>query len=471
MICTRCGAPVEENASFCENCGAPIERAEWDLEATTRAPVVNGGPLCPNCGAPIDANSKFCKNCGAALMAPTGTFVATTPAPQSQPSRKVPGVLIGVGAAAVALALGIALGRGFLSGGSGSGGETPAEESEPEGTNDGPQGGVAHITTVTVPNLRGKTASEAEAALEDEGLVGKAGDSVYDDEVPSGCVVSQSPSAGSGLNQGESVTYQLSLGSEAIKVPDLRGKTASEAEAALEAVGLVGRAGDSVYDANVAKGCVVTQVPSADTEVNKGESVTYQLSLGKEMVAVPDVIGCDQSTAESLLEGAGFIVDVSYGESSAYSAGTVMWQSPTGSAERGSTVSIEVSMGAPQPVERKDFPATWNGSYEGTNGDEFISRPVTFRFDKVGDNGALSGVCEITVIDEDSTTTSSYRVDGYVDWDTDEFFVSGTSWINNEGGFTGMRSFSGYVNYSSMTISGTTWNAGGETSSWSVTAS
>lgn len=65
-------------------------------------------------------------------------------------------------------------------------------------------------------------------------------------------------------------------------------------------------------------------------------------------VTVPDVVGNDQATATSTLEGDGFVVAVQNAYSGSVLAGNVISQDPVGgsSAPSGSTVTIVVSIGA-----------------------------------------------------------------------------------------------------------------------------
>ena len=244
----------------------------------------------------------------------------------------------------------------------------------------------------------------------------------------------------------------------AVKVPDLRNMTPSEVQKALKDVGLMGKEGSEVYDPTISVGHVSQQSPGAGTEAYRDDIVTYQLSKGTETVAVPDVVGRDQASATSLLQGAGFSVDVSYAESSSYAAGVVMSQSITGSVSPGSTVGITVSTGAPKPAEPKNFPSVWAGSYEGSTSEaDIVVRPFTFRFDHVGSDGSLSGVCELIDNDSKVSQVCSYRIAGHVDWTTDEFYVEGTSWIN-KGDLVAMSMFEGKVDYDSMTMVGLVWS-------------
>jgi serine/threonine-protein kinase len=133
-------------------------------------------------------------------------------------------------------------------------------------------------------------------------------------------------------------------------VPDLTGMTPAEAEEALEAVNLVGRAGDSVYDSNVEVGLVVKQSPVANTTVKEGDAVIYNLSKGIESVEVPNVVGSSYYDAESALTERGFQIDVGYESSDEYAEGYVIRQSPTSMADKGTYVTVIVSTG-PQLVE------------------------------------------------------------------------------------------------------------------------
>lgn len=64
-------------------------------------------------------------------------------------------------------------------------------------------------------------------------------------------------------------------------------------------------------------------------------------------VTVPDVVGDDEATGTSTLEGAGFVVSVVSDFSASVSIGDIISQSPIGGtdAPEGSTVVITVSLG------------------------------------------------------------------------------------------------------------------------------
>ena len=135
----------------------------------------------------------------------------------------------------------------------------------------------------TVPELRNKTESDAEAALKDAGLNGSASEE-YSDDVEAGRVISQSIDSGSKVEKGTTVSYVVSKGPETkyVRVPDLRGMTESQARQALREAGLsVGEVNDDyISSSNVNR--VVEQSISKGTSVEEGTSVSFTVNLGLE---------------------------------------------------------------------------------------------------------------------------------------------------------------------------------------------
>ena len=66
-------------------------------------------------------------------------------------------------------------------------------------------------------------------------------------------------------------------------------------------------------------------------------------SKGVENVEIPDVTGYDSYTAAGMLEEKGFVVDYGYESNGNIDEGYVIRQSPTGTATKGSSVTIIVS--------------------------------------------------------------------------------------------------------------------------------
>lgn len=133
-----------------------------------------------------------------------------------------------------------------------------------------------------VPSLYGKTKQEAQALLENEGLVMEEGVEIYHNEVPAGAVVSQIPPPHSKQPQGTVVRVVLSKGKEPslLVMPDLRGKTLEEAKEEIAKMNLV-LGGIQSEESNVyPAGKVTAQSIAPESKVLQGETVVLTVSKG-----------------------------------------------------------------------------------------------------------------------------------------------------------------------------------------------
>ncbi len=199
---------------------------------------------------------------------------------------------------------------------------------------------------VAVPDVEGKTAAQAEAALDEVGLV--MGELIYAPQAEGvrGTVIASQPSAGKHVQPQSTVVFTIA-GAEILTVPSLQGLTRDEAASALEAAGFV--VGDVTEDfhSTVAAGSVVAQNPEPQARADRDSGVGFVLSKGKDMRTVPDVVGLTKTDAEQALKTAGFTVTVLPVESSQVAAGGVVSQSVAAgeSVEVGTVIALEVSQG------------------------------------------------------------------------------------------------------------------------------
>lgn len=204
------------------------------------------------------------------------------------------------------------------------------------------------VEQITVPdNLVGMSQAEAEAALEEVGLVPEIGDEVASEDVEIGLVAQTDPSGGTRVDTGSTVTIHLSAGSPTVDVPNLTGMTAQNAQSTLEGLGLVYAEGDPIASDEVDEGRVVSYNPSSGT-IPVGSTVTVRLSSGPDAVSVPSVLGLSQSDACSRIENAGLTCQVGSSiTSDSYDTDTVGAVSPGvgETVEAGSTVTIQIVSG------------------------------------------------------------------------------------------------------------------------------
>jgi eukaryotic-like serine/threonine-protein kinase len=108
---------------------------------------------------------------------------------------------------------------------------------------------------------------------------------------------------------------------------------------------------DRLASETVREGLTVRTVPSAGTEVERGERIQLFISSGPELTTVPGVIGLSSDSAEAQISDAGLVPAVQEQESE-QPEGEVIAQDPGAGAqlELGSTVTITVSTGIEQVV-------------------------------------------------------------------------------------------------------------------------
>jgi eukaryotic-like serine/threonine-protein kinase len=196
---------------------------------------------------------------------------------------------------------------------------------------------------VAVPNLVGLEEFLAVDRLLEKDLVPDVS-RVRDEEVPKGRVISQDPEPGNRVARDNRVALRVSLGPPTVRVPDVRGRTETDAVAILTDAGL---------EANVVKvpsrepeGRIVAQAPAADKTVRRGTEVRINSSSGPQLVSVPPVEGDSYESAAATLQAAGFAVartDVESDEP----RGTVVGQNPEGNSSqpKGSRITLSVSRG------------------------------------------------------------------------------------------------------------------------------
>lgn len=196
------------------------------------------------------------------------------------------------------------------------------------------------IEYVKVPELVGKDQEQAVALLKEAKL--KLAEKVeeYSDEVEKGKIISTDPTAGTSLHHDSPVKLTISKGKEPIKLPDLAGKNEAEATKILADL-KVKMEKSTEYSDSVARGKVISQEPAAESTVYHGDKVKVRISLGPEMVTVPNVSSLSMSEAKQKLESLGFQVKIRK-ELLGISPNRVYSQSPSGGTKlkSGSTVTL-----------------------------------------------------------------------------------------------------------------------------------
>jgi serine/threonine-protein kinase len=209
---------------------------------------------------------------------------------------------------------------------------------------DGPD---APALVLPVPNLVGRTEAQARAIAQAGGWKTKTVEKRQNDS-KKGDVLATSPSAGTRLPDGRTITLTVSIGQEIVAVPtDLANRSYDDAAKALEAVGLVAKQGETPYSEDVDKGVVISTAEGTPAELERGSTVTLVVSNGPEPRTVPSLVGKSQEAAIEALDALGLKASIVKTFSDTVKEGTVISVLPAAgeTVERGSSVNVEVSQG------------------------------------------------------------------------------------------------------------------------------
>jgi serine/threonine-protein kinase len=202
----------------------------------------------------------------------------------------------------------------------------------------------------TVPALKGLTREEAGAQLADQGLalrrVNEQGR--YDDNVPAGRVVQQSPDARTLVKRGSGVLVILSLGPQRVEVPALAGRSLPAAQAALSGAGLALGKILGAFAPGKDPGAVLEQDPDSGADVPPSTPVDLLLAMASpgDRYIMPDLIYRDYEVVRPFFERRGFRVgSVKYERYEGVTAGSILRQFPLPGhpLTRGDAVSLVVA--------------------------------------------------------------------------------------------------------------------------------
>ncbi|TDD98825.1 Stk1 family PASTA domain-containing Ser/Thr kinase [Jiangella asiatica] len=159
-----------------------------------------------------------------------------------------------------------------------------------------------------VPQLTGLTVDAATEAGAAQSITVRVDEEIYSNDVEAGLIISQSVEPGEQVRRDSEVSVVVSLGPQPIEIQDFTGQSGDDARAALEEQGFTVNSREENSD-SVAAGLVISQHPASGTGFRDDE-ITIVISLGPELVEVPNVIGERVARAEELLSEAGFVVEV-----------------------------------------------------------------------------------------------------------------------------------------------------------------
>jgi serine/threonine-protein kinase len=199
---------------------------------------------------------------------------------------------------------------------------------------------------IVLPDLRGRTVSDATAALSEAGVRLRVEEPRrLDPKVPAGRIVAQEPGAGTPVRRQRGIKVWISGGPRATIVPALEGQPARSAELRLKQDGFVIADIAEIRSGDYTPDSVVSQEPPPNT---RGERVALLVNRGATgaTYVMPDLIGVNGDGAADLLRARGFrVAVVSHHPYPGVPAGVVIRQAPQGGFQiaPGEAISLEVS--------------------------------------------------------------------------------------------------------------------------------
>lgn len=133
-----------------------------------------------------------------------------------------------------------------------------------------------------------------------------------------------------------------------VEVPKVIGMDPDAAEKMLEEAGLEVKFGEDVRSEDVEKGQIALQSPEAGERLEKGDTVTIMVCIGKPTGVVPGIVGQEyDKTIEVYLESAGYKIGNIKEEESDAEKGEIISQDPAEGteAEQGTEIDIVISKG------------------------------------------------------------------------------------------------------------------------------
>ncbi|HOI45676.1 MAG TPA: PASTA domain-containing protein [Candidatus Aminicenantes bacterium] len=202
--------------------------------------------------------------------------------------------------------------------------------------------------TVTVPELKGKTAAEARSELgrKDLALVQKGFQ--FSDEYRKGRIVLQDPVAGSKIQVNKPVKVIVSSGSETVTVPNFEGSSLETVSGLLREAGLAKGAVSQIHTPQYAAGKIIAQEPAVSRTVERGAAVGLLVSMGEreQRYLMPDLISKPAAAVVAALSKLDFKVgDIRYVYYPGLEPGLIIKQFPPNGyrVQKRNLIALEVS--------------------------------------------------------------------------------------------------------------------------------
>jgi len=164
------------------------------------------------------------------------------------------------------------------------------------------------VAETVVPNLIGFSEADARANAQATHITLLVASHEPSAEAKPGSIVRQSIPAGQHIPREHPISVVVA--EELPKIPAVTGLSVAEATKRLEEKGYKLQAGTPVASDSVPSGQIIGQTPPAETPLEKGKTVSVQVSAGAGEVAVPKLVGQPINNAKAALAKLGLEAEV-----------------------------------------------------------------------------------------------------------------------------------------------------------------
>jgi eukaryotic-like serine/threonine-protein kinase len=142
------------------------------------------------------------------------------------------------------------------------------------------------------------------------------------------------------------LTFKFLSFSNTVEVPDLKGKSVSEAVNVLQKQGLHMLGATEDFDSEVTPGNIARQDIPPLSKVKEGRGIKVVVSKGPRVQFVPDIVGMKLEEASSLLMGRGIRISRTIYVHSAVDKNVIIAQRPESEEKGGENFRVVVSLGS-----------------------------------------------------------------------------------------------------------------------------
>jgi len=198
---------------------------------------------------------------------------------------------------------------------------------------------------VSMPNLVGQMAPEAQRMLGARGLQLRVADRVYS-PLPVNAVVRQSPPPGEEMKISQDAHVVLSLGQQTVKIPGLEGQTMRAARISLLQAGLQLGEVTTIYLPGTQPDIVLKQDPPQGTTASSPHVDLLVSGADRQpFYVMPNVVGLEQQEASRTLSAAGLrIAKVNHIGQAGAQKGTIVGQNPPGGEPIAADTIVELGI-------------------------------------------------------------------------------------------------------------------------------